>query len=47
MEQTHERTYDITVVAKHWSIFWSWKIGNSLGAHGYDNSFKDMYTTII
>ena len=42
---SNPRTYDITVVAKpYWSIFWSWKIGNSLGAHGYDNSFKDMYT---
>lgn len=42
---TNPRTYDITVVAKpHWSIFWSWKVGSSLGAHGYDNNFKDMYT---
>jgi len=42
---TNPRTFDITVVAKpYWSIFWSWKIGNSLGAHGYDNNFKDMYT---
>ena len=42
---TNPRTHDITVVAKpYWSIYWSWKIGNSLGAHGYDNSFKDMYT---
>ena len=42
---TNPRTYDITVVAKpYWSVYWSWKIGNSLGAHGYDNSFKDMYT---
>lgn len=42
---TNPRTHDITVVAKpYWSIFWSWNIGTSLGAHGYDNSFKDMYT---
>ena len=42
---TNPRTYDITVVAKqYWSIYWSWNIGSSLGAHGYDNSFKDMYT---
>jgi len=42
---TNLRTHDITVVAKpYWSIFWSWNIGTSLGAHGYDNSFKDMYT---
>ena len=42
---SNPRTYDITVVAKpYWSIFWSWKIGTSLGAHGYDNNFKDMNT---
>lgn len=42
---TNHRTHDITVVAKpYWSIFWSWNIGTSLGAHGYDNSFKDMHT---
>lgn len=42
---TNSRIYDITVVAKpHWSIFWSWRIGSSIGAHGYDNSFKDMHT---
>jgi alkaline phosphatase D len=42
---TNTRTYDITVVAKpYWSIYWSWKIGNNFGAHGYDNNFKDMYT---
>lgn len=40
---TNPRCDDITVVAKpHWSIFWSWRIGTSLGAHGYDNTFKDM-----
>lgn len=42
---TNPRTYDITVVADpYWSVFWSWKIGESLGTHGYDNSFKDMHT---
>lgn len=42
---TNPRTHDITVVAKpRWSIFWSWNIGTSRGAHGYDNSFKDMHT---
>ena len=38
------RTLDITVVAlPNWSIYWSWAKGNSMGAHGYDNSFKDMH----
>ncbi|MFK5854826.1 MAG: ectonucleotide pyrophosphatase/phosphodiesterase [Bacteroidota bacterium] len=42
---TNPRTSDITVVAvPKWSIFWSWNVGSSLGAHGYDNSFKDMHT---
>ncbi len=42
---TNPRTHDITVVAKpYWSVYWSWKIGSNLGAHGYDNSFKDMHT---
>ena len=42
---TNPRIYDITVVAKpYWSVYWSWNIGSSLGAHGYDNSFKDMHT---
>ncbi len=42
---TNPRTHDITVVAKpYWSVYWSWNIGESLGTHGYDNSFKDMGT---
>ncbi len=41
---TNPRTYDITVVAKpYWSIYWSWRIGTSSGAHGYDNNFRDMH----
>ncbi|MBC8321443.1 MAG: alkaline phosphatase family protein [Bacteroidetes bacterium] len=40
---TNPRTHDITVVAKpKWSIYWSWNVGRNLGAHGYDNNFKDM-----
>ncbi len=42
---THERIHDITVVADSgWSIYWSWKQGKSLGAHGYDNHFSAMRT---
>lgn len=41
---TNPRIHDITLVAKpYWSVFWSWRIYNGLGAHGYDNSFKDMH----
>ena len=41
---TNPRTLDITVVAKPYhSIYWSWRIGKSKGAHGYDNNFKDMH----
>ncbi len=42
---SNPRIHDITVTAKpYWSVFWSWNMGTSLGAHGYDNSFKDMHT---
>jgi len=38
------RTHDITVtVDSGWSIYWSWKQGNSLGTHGYPNTCKDMH----
>ncbi len=40
----NERTLDITVAAiPKWSIYWSWQIGSNKGAHGYDNTNKDMY----
>ena len=38
------RTQDITLVAKPGrSVYWSWNIGKSLGAHGFDNELKDMH----
>lgn len=38
------RTHDIILVARPgWSVGWSWDIGRSKGAHGYDNNFKDMH----
>ncbi len=38
------RTLDITVAAKpYYSIYWSWRISESKGTHGYDNNFKDMH----
>ncbi|MCK9448780.1 MAG: ectonucleotide pyrophosphatase/phosphodiesterase [Bacteroidales bacterium] len=42
---THERTLDFTVSASDgYSLFWSWRISNSKGAHGYDPSNPDMHT---
>jgi alkaline phosphatase D len=41
---TNIRTLDLTIVADPgWSIYWSWKIGQSKATHGYDNDFKDMH----
>ena len=41
---TNPRTYDFTVEAdSSYSIYWSWRIGNSYGTHGYDNKNTDMH----
>jgi alkaline phosphatase D len=41
----NNRTHDITLVPDPgWSVYWSWRIGKSKGAHGYDNDSKDMHT---
>ncbi|MFA5417557.1 MAG: ectonucleotide pyrophosphatase/phosphodiesterase [Bacteroidales bacterium] len=41
---TNPRTYDLTVEADSgYSIYWSWKIGDGLGTHGYDNKNRDMH----
>lgn len=41
---TNIRTQDMTIVSDPgWSLYWSWKKGNSLGTHGYDNRCKDMH----
>ena len=38
------RTHDITIAADSgWSIYWSWRVGKSLGTHGYPNYCKDMH----
>ncbi|MCF6170534.1 MAG: ectonucleotide pyrophosphatase/phosphodiesterase [Bacteroidales bacterium] len=41
---TNPRSQDLTLVADPgWSVYWSWKIGQSKGTHGYDNDLKDMH----
>lgn len=41
---THIRTQDLTIASDSgWSIYWSWKIGNSLGTHGFSNECKNMH----
>lgn len=41
---TNVRTHDLTVVSDSgWSIFWSWKQNDLLGAHGFRNDCKDMH----
>lgn len=41
---TNPRTYDYTVEADSgYSIYWSWRIGDSYGTHGYDNKNTDMH----
>lgn len=40
----NSRTHDITLVPRPgWSVYWSWNIGKSKGAHGYDNDHKDLH----
>lgn len=40
---THPRTHDMTLLADDgWSIYWSWNIRNTRGAHGYDINNTDM-----
>jgi len=39
----NQRIYDFVLVADPgWSVYWSWQNKKGKGAHGYDNSFKDM-----
>jgi len=39
----NQRIYDFVLVADPgWSVYWSWQNKTGKGAHGYDNSFKDM-----
>jgi len=41
---TNPRTYDFTVEADSgYSIYWSWRISDGLGTHGYDNKNTDMH----
>jgi alkaline phosphatase D len=41
----NSRTHDITLVPDPgWSVYWSWRVGKSKGAHGYDNDSQDMHT---
>lgn len=41
---TNPRTYDFTVEAdSSYSIYWSWRVGDSYGTHGYDNKNTDMH----
>lgn len=41
---TNPRTYDLTVEADSgYSIYWSWRINDGLGTHGYDNKNRDMH----
>lgn len=42
---THIRTHDITVLADDgYSIYWSWRVSKSKGAHGYDVINPDMHS---
>lgn len=41
---TNIRTHDMTItVDSGWSIYWSWRQGESLGTHGFPNTCKDMH----